>query len=165
MFIEGAMVQDYVTVPCPPHGWREIDETFGKIVYDEGLAGSVIILNNWAKENITKACLPIVGNILIHKKMKPIFMQTLWDILQAGLEDEIKQFYVWCPRHKMHDKNRGLSTHSWAIACDINQAENPVGYASKIHPEVVEIFKFHKFSWGGDWFYKDAMHFQYCSGF
>jgi len=59
------------------------------------------------------------------------------------------------------------STHSWAIAIDLDPARNgmntPLSKANFSKPEykpMLDIFKKHGFEWGGDLWKKDCMHFQ-----
>jgi hypothetical protein len=153
-----------ITLPVPT-GLAELEATFGKIVFDEADAGNVEIVNDWASENIVRADLPIVGKQLVHKLMAPIFGAVLAEIIDKGLDGEILQFGVWCPRHKMHNPKRSLSTHSWAIACDLNWATNPVGKVGDLPAGIVESFERHGFNWGGRWGTRDDMHFQYCRGY
>jgi len=148
-----------------PNGLGEIEDTFGKIVFDEAGGGNVTILNHWDDENIVAASLPIVGKQLIHKLMEPVFRAVLQNLKDKGLDGEIKQFGVWCPRHKMHNPKRGLSTHSWGISCDINWATNMPGAPGDLNPGIVDSFERYGFQWGGRWRYRDDMHFQYCNGY
>lgn len=147
--------------PFPvPRGLQEIEATYGRIEYKTAEGGSVVITNDWAERHITSTVLPVVGQQLIHKKVEPTFRSVLHKIEDEGLADLIQQFSLWCPRHKMHDPKRSLSTHSWAIACDINWAENPVGEVGSMDPALVAVFERHGFEWGGRWRHRDSMHYQ-----
>jgi len=147
--------------PFPvPRGLDQIEALYGAIEYKEAQGGYITITNDWAERHITSAELPVVGQQLVHKKVEPIFKSVLHKLLDEGLAELIRQFSLWCPRHKMHDPKRGLSTHSWAIACDINWADNPVGEVGTMDPAFVAVFEEHGFSWGGRWRNRDDMHFQ-----
>lgn len=148
-----------------PNGLAEIEAAFGKIVFDESEGGNVIIVNDWADENIVQAELPVVGRQLIHKKLEPVFQSVFQDLVDKGLDGKVLQFGCWVPRHKMHNPSRGLSTHSWAIAVDINWATNGVGKIGDIDPGIVASFEAHGFEWGGRWRYRDDMHFQLAKGY
>lgn len=148
-----------------PHGLNEIEQAFGRIEYEAAEGGMVQITNNWEEENILQAMLPIVGKQLVHKLMVAPFSTALRRVEEAGLADEIIQFYTYCPRFKMHNPWHGLSTHSWGIACDINPAGNPVGHVGMLHPGIVLAFEMTGFQWGGRWkSMRDDMHMQYATG-
>lgn len=61
-----------------------------------------------------------------------------------------------------------LSTHSFAIAIDVNTkfsdywrwAKN-LKYKNQIPQEIWEVFEKHGFIWGGKWYHYDTMHFEY----
>lgn len=148
-----------------PHGKAELEGAFGKIEFVDAGAGSIEITNDWDDKHIARVNLPIVGSHLVHKRMESVFRAVLKNLKDKGLDDEITQFGVWCPRHKMHNPARSLSTHSWAISCDINWATNPVGRIGDLHPGIVDSFERFGFQWGGRWKTRDDMHFQYCTGF
>ncbi len=148
-----------------PNGLAEITEMFGAILWDEADGGNIIITNGWDDQNIVRATFPITGVHLVHKKMEPVFHVVLEELKDRGLDGEIKQFGTYSPRHKMHNPKRSLSTHSWGIACDVNQATNAPGRRGDLNPEIVVVFEKHGFEWGGRWKNPDDMHFQYCKGF
>lgn len=96
-----------------------------------------------------------------HKKVANKFQKVFIDIAKNNLAKEIKTFDgCWHVRWKR--KSKTWSTHSWGIAIDLNAFENRMGTKGNIHPRIVEIFKEHGFTWGGDWEHPDPMHFQYC---
>jgi len=149
-------------LPFPvPIGKAQLESVFGVIEYDEAEAGGVIITNGWEHRNIINANLPVVGDQLIHKRMVDPFTTALSKVKDTGADGLIKQFTVWCPRHKMHDPYSDLSTHSWGIACDINWATNPVGVVGDLHPDIIAAFESTGFVWGGHWRTRDDMHFQF----
>jgi len=148
-----------------PSGLAEIEDTFGKIEYEEAEGGFVVVTNDWAKDNIITTRLPIVGKVQVHKLLAGVFRDALGDLDTQRLGDEIRQFGVWSTRHKMHNPARGLSSHSWAIACDVNWAENPVGRVGTMDPRIVAAFEARGFRWGGRWKTRDDMHFQYCRNY
>lgn len=75
---------------------------------------------------------------------------------------------LWVPRHKGWNPARGLSSHSWAIAIDLNAPWNgygatpaPLGAHGSVR-ELVPFFAAEGFAWGGDFSppYVDGMHFE-----
>ncbi len=61
-----------------------------------------------------------------------------------------------------------LSTHSFAIAIDLNVAnssywkwDKTYRYKNKLPLKIVEIFEKYGFIWGGRWYHYDTMHFEY----
>lgn len=148
----------------PPHGLSEIESGFGKILFEESSNGSVIIKNDFAK-NVTFTDFPVVGKQYFHTYLVEALLWVMKRIEARGLDREIFQFGSWYPRHKLHNPANGLSTHSWAIAFDLNWATNPYGGRSTLHPGIVEVCKAAGFEWGGDWKTPDPMHFQFATGY
>ncbi len=154
-----------VSIPKAPHGLAEIKRVFGDFGYVSAAGGYVEIDEDWAKRNIIRKMLPVVGSQRIHVALVEVNERLFRAISDLGLDRHIDQFGCWCPRHKMHDPKRGLSTHSWAIAWDINWASNPVGRVGNQPAELVAVFEQHGFQWGGRWRNRDDMHFQFATGY
>ncbi len=148
-----------------PYGLVEIQEQFGTIKYEEADGGNIVITNDWAEQNIVRADLPVVGVQSVHKLMVPIFEAVFNEIKAKGLDDDITLFGCWSPRHKMHNPKRSLSTHSWAIACDINWPTNMPGKVGDLDPGIVDTFEKFGFNWGGRWRRRDDMHHQWAAGY
>ncbi len=97
--------------------------------------------------------------IFINKDFRPILERALKNVICRGLTNELK---TWDGCFMIRSK-RGLSSmslHSWAIACDINQAENQLNMKPKLSLGFVNCFKDSGCDWGGDWKRLDGMHFQ-----
>jgi len=150
-----------VTVPS---GLAEIEREFGKIEYVDAAGGYIEITNDFAR-NIVEHEFPVVGRQMFHAKLVPVLERVLDEIQKRGLDREIRQFGTYCFRHKMHDPKRGLSTHSWGIAVDINAASNLPGTRGDMQPGIVECFEMFGFEWGGRWRARDDMHYNYCKGY
>ena len=150
-----------VTVPS---GLAEIEKQFGKIKYIDVAGGYVEITNDFAR-NIVEHEFPIVGRQMFHAKLVGVLERVLDEIQKRGLDREIRQFGTYCPRHKMHNPNRSLSTHSYGISCDINWASNMPGTRGDMHPGIVEVFEMFGFEWGGRWKGRDDQHYQYARNF
>lgn len=147
-----------VTVPS---GLAEIEREFGKIKWVDAAGGYVEITNDFAR-NIVEHEFPVVGKQMFHTKLVPVLERVLDEIRKRGLDKEIRQFGTFCPRHKMHNSKNRLSTHSWGIACDVNQATNLPGTRGDLDPGIVECFEMFGFEWGGRWSQRDPMHAQYA---
>jgi LysM repeat protein len=161
--------------PAPPHGFQAICDTFGDIrAYvgdDGGLAPA------WEKERIGRATLPFpvplawdtskrVTAVACHRLIAPLVEEVFREIVARRLQAAVKTFgggYAYRPK-------RGAlkpSTHAWGIAIDLNPATNAMGTAGDLDPRLVDLLEGFGFQWGGRWAGrgKDAMHFQYCSGY
>jgi hypothetical protein len=157
-------------VPVPrvdvPHGLGGIERTFGAIEFVEAEGGRVKITNGFDLRHIVGEQLPVVGRTLCHESLAPLLTEVLLDVLRKNLGGAIRSFAGFNARHKMHDPARGLSSHAWGIAFDVNAADNPVGTVGTMHPGIVQSFESFGFQWGGRWVkVKDPMHFQYCTGY
>lgn len=160
---------------APPHGLDQIVAMFGDIFAFIGPDG---VLNpEWESQHLVRTRLPfpiplswdqtkVVRNLYCHKELKDIFPELFVHIERSGLRDKIKTF-GGCFNYRTKRNGSKISTHSWAIAIDLNPTSNPMGTAGDMHKDIVEIFRSFGFTWGGDWSgrSKDPMHFQFCSGY
>ena len=98
--------------------------------------------------------------IFINKDFRPLIEKALQNVIDRGLERELK---TWDGCFIIRQK-RGLSSlslHSWALAIDVNQAENQLGKLPKLSKEFVKCFTDAGCEWGGIWKTRpDGMHFQ-----
>ena len=115
-----------------------------------------------AFSHVRFAALGTIGfpkKIYLNKDMKLPLQTALRNLTKRGKASEMK---VWDGVYIIRQK-RGLSSlslHSWAIACDINAAENQLNMKPKLSAEFVKCFTDAGFDWGGSWQRKDGMHFQ-----
>jgi len=143
--------------------------------------GAIRILPPWPKENLVEIMVPQLkglphygnaafsGKFACHKKAAQSLVDAFAAIEQQGLKDKLL-FWGGChvPRHKSWDPKRGLSSHSWGIAIDLNVQWN--GYntppAAKGRQgsvvEIVPLFESFGFAWGGYFSTCDGMHFEYA---
>jgi len=97
--------------------------------------------------------------IFINKDFRPVLQAALENVINRGLEDELK---TWDGCFIIRQK-RGLSSlslHSWALAVDVNAFENQLNQTPKLSAEFVKCFTDAGCDWGGTWTRKDGMHFQ-----
>lgn len=159
----------------PPHGLESIVATFGDIWKHISADGKLI--SSWEADNFGRVKLPFaiplswkpdmkVKNLYCHSKLNKVFRAVFTEIDSKGLKNKIKT-YGGCFNYRTKRIGEKLSTHSWGIAIDINPESNRMGEKGDMDARIVEIFKHHGFSWGGEWHgsCKDPMHFQYCSGY
>jgi len=159
----------------PPHGLDGIVAVFGDIfnyVRDDGA-----LAPEWESDFLTRTTLPfsiplswdqskVVKNLYCHKELKFVFPAVFTEIERRGLRDRIKTF-GGCFNYRTKRNGSKISTHSWAIAIDLNPESNRMGTTGDMDEGIIQIFQNHGFTWGGDWSgrSKDPMHFQYCSGY
>ncbi len=101
-----------------------------------------------------------------HRRLRGIFGEVFARILAAGLAPKVTTF-GGCFMYRPQRSGTKLSTHSWGIAIDLNPETNRLGTAGDMDLGVVAIFREAGFEWGGEWKGRgrDAMHFQFCSGY
>lgn len=88
---------------------------------------------------------------------------ALKNALNRGISAELKTFDGCLMIRSIRGEPGALSTHSYALAIDINASENKLGEEPTISPELVKCFTDEGFMWGGTFSRKDGMHFQFAS--
>lgn len=86
--------------------------------------------------------------------------QAFTNLIQRKHVTELK---TWDGCWNIRKKRGGnsMSLHSWAIAIDVNAAENGLGKPPNLSPGFVKCFTDAGFEWGGFWKNPiDGMHFQ-----
>ena len=149
--------------PDIPNGQREVVNMYGK-PWDD--------VDDWIKKWIGPVRLPEElrrltkrGTIWTNKDLIPVYDSIFNEIVDQGLARHLKTYHGCFNCRKIRGSKTQWSTHTWALAIDLNMEENMMGAAGKMHPGIVEIFEKHGFSWGGKFRRKDPMHFQRCRGF
>lgn len=149
---------------------------FGNFRWQRKNATDIIILDNWAAQNITKVQIPQIigiegapkdGYIYFHKagisQLKAFFDEVEAKGLKNLIISWAGSFY---PRFIRGSQNT-LSNHSWGTAFDINAPQNWLG--QRPAPEgskgsllrLVPIANKHGFYWGGHYSSRlDGMHFE-----
>jgi hypothetical protein len=159
----------------PPRGLDEICVTFGDIF--GYIAKDHTLHAAWQTEFLARIALPFpltiswdhsqsVSAITCHKLLGSIFANVFSQIQSSGLQNKITSF-GGCFSFRPQRTGTKLSTHAWGIAIDLNPETNQQGTAGDMDPAVIGIFRGAGFKWGGDWTGKtrDAMHFQFCTGY
>jgi hypothetical protein len=115
----------------------------------------------WREANIVRGRVPILGTVRCHRLLIPLVRSVLTEIEEAGLSDTIDPAgYAGCWNARLTNRQDAVSRHSWGIAIDLNFPDNPVGSAGMMHPELVDAFARHGFTWGGTWLLTDPTHFE-----
>jgi len=100
--------------------------------------------------------------IFLNKDFQPALEKALRNLMARGLTKELK---TWDGVFMIRTKRAltSLSLHSWAIAVDVNQAENQLNQTPKLTPGFVKCFTDAGMNWGGTWKRLDGMHFEIAS--
>ena len=115
----------------------------------------------WVTQHIATEVVPILGSVTCNKALMPQLKAALAEIVSQGLESEIKpDEYAGCYYPRFIAGSTTLSNHSFGLALDLNVPGNQRGTVGEMDRDVVAIFKYWGFGWGGDWRYTDPMHFE-----
>ena len=111
-------------------------------------------------DDIHEAIKPLPKRIYMNKDMMQPFENSLIDIFNNGLTEEIKE-WGGCFMIRMMRGTNVPSIHSWGIAFDINVSTNQMMQTPTLSPELVKCFTDNGFDWGGYFSPRtDGMHFQ-----
>lgn len=155
---------------------RDIKSIYGNPSFTEGTPrGAVRLDPAWTAQNIVTMPSPILAaadfpQIRVHRLARPHFDRVFAAIAAAGLDDVIITCAgTFVPRHKAWNPNRGLSSHTWGLAIDLNVHWNgygaipaAVGTRGSVR-ELVPLFEASGFAWGGYFEPQsicDGMHFE-----
>lgn len=104
----------------------------------------------------------LIRRIRCHRKVA-LHMEAAFRDIYADQEawrtiDDFGGCYSWrCQRG-----SKTLSRHCWAIAIDIDVADNPLGDPGQMDPRVISAFEKHGFMWGGGFHRPDPMHLEWA---
>jgi hypothetical protein len=155
-----------------PHGLAGLEAALGKFAWKQMKPPFVDVDDRWERENLVRSV--IAGHaIWLHRLIMPIFTETLAKAMAAAPGYEIKELGGYCARQMIlldpaKQATAPLSVHSWGAAVDINWSKNPLSkkLITDLPPEFVQVFRNSGWQWGGDWISKkDAMHFQFVTGY
>ena len=115
----------------------------------------------WVRSHIVTEQVPILGSVTCNKYMMPQLRAALIEVVNRGLAKEIHaNEYAGCYYPRFIAGSTTLSNHSFGLALDFNVPGNQRGTVGEMNREVVAIFKYWGFAWGGDWAWTDPMHFE-----
>jgi len=158
-----------------PKGLEQIASTLGdirKYILHDGTLDP-----RWQIEFLALVALPFpltlsfdqsrtITHFTCHNLLVGVFADVFGKIVSDGLQDKVESF-GGCFAFRPQRTGSKLSTHCWGIAVDLNPETNLQGTIGDMDGGVVGIFRSAGFEWGGDWAgpRRDAMHFQFCSGY
>lgn len=160
-----------------PYGLSEIKAYYG----NPDANGDLEVDKKWREENIRIFTLPYplrlswnihqtINKFAAHKKIGAVIVDAMEEIgdYKGGAYLDRNGYNrfggVFNPRMKRGYDS--LSTHTWAIAIDLNPSLAPLGEDPTGQPDfIVEAFEKRGFIWGGRWSRPDGMHFQAADGY
>ncbi|MBI5813402.1 MAG: M15 family metallopeptidase [Meiothermus silvanus] len=106
-----------------------------------------------------------VRGVRVHRLVAPVLKATWAEVVRRGFHRELRSYDgAYLPRHMLYDPRRPLSVHAFGAALDFDARWNGYGLPYSriaISRNVVAVFKFYGWQWGGDWNPTDGMHFQW----
>lgn len=148
-----------------PVGWAQLISVYG---IPEDTA-------TWQRQNLATVSFPwgatplgwggTATKVRVNKKVVEVY-ECFFDHLYVTGDYALIKTYdgTWNYRLKRASGHE-LSTHSFGIPIDLNKEGNELGKPGTQPWHIVEASRLFGFEWGGLWSYRDAMHFQLCSGF
>lgn len=156
-----------------PNGWEEVYAAYGdpmpRVVRGEWRADP-----DWEAVNMMTVhhrLIPAVqgGKIYLHRKAVPAFLNALDSCERLGYAP--KTIGGFNPRAQRGSNGAVLSLHSFGVAFDLDDEENPMiipppafrydNGLYKLPDAVIAVFKIEGFMWGGTFLHRfDPMHFQ-----
>lgn len=140
-----------------------VKATFGEFAYRDLAGRDIAQLGGWAEANLATTDLPLLGTVRCHQAVVPALEAVAEQLVAEGLtRGQVNPG----PGDGCHAARRiapgaAVSRHAWGIALDLHAASNPTGAPGHQDPRVVEAFRDHGFTWGGEWLVPDPAHFEY----
>lgn len=154
---------------------KNIDRYAGALLLTIG-EGGVKASNkaDFAKKHLTTVSIPwadgkvhkVTVNKIMEAPLRLAFAEIeYWNRVEPHKAWLPKVFGSWCIRIQSSDEHKRIpSTHSWAIAFDVDPSDNMANTNGNLPDWIVEVFEGWGFFWGGRWKkYIDPMHFQFMS--
>ena len=155
----------------PPHGLAELQARYGALVLDRHPAGGYYIVTptGWEVANMQLVRSPLLptGKLFVNKDMVQPLLRALAAVGVACPDYKVRTIGCWSVRYKRTVRG-DVSVHAWGLAVDINADTNPLAaeLITDMPEAFVSAFEAEGFTWGGKFSgQKDAMHFQWVSGY
>lgn len=157
--------------------WKEAEARYGKIdvmrtATGKFLGGTWADSIHWLKKlELSVQERQFFINAFTKKPMKELWVNAdmvepleaaLTNLRQANCLQEIKTFDGCFNIREIRGVAGKMSTHSYALAIDLNASQNPLGAPSQWSQDFVKCFTSVGFIWGGDFKRVDAQHFQWA---
>lgn len=113
---------------------------------------------NWINSGTGQHC----THIYMNKDMVAAFNQAMQNIINAGLGRELETFDGCLNIRDVRGKPGTPSTHSYALALDLNALTNQLGQQPTVSADLVKCFTDAGFSWGGSFSRVDGQHFSFA---
>lgn len=102
------------------------------------------------------------NHIYCNKDLQTPILNAFGNLTAANLVNELKTFDGCFMKRDVRGMPGKMSTHSLALAIDLNAKENPLGGPIEFSPDFVKCFTNEGFSWGGTFSRVDGMHFSFA---
>lgn len=103
-----------------------------------------------------------VRHIYCNKDMSAALTAALRNVVVRGLADQLKTFDGCLMIRSVRGHPEQMSTHSYALAIDINAATNALGTEGDMSDELAACFTDEGFSWGKLFHRADPMHLSFA---
>lgn len=121
----------------------------------------LMVPSNVAAKLINTATGQPASHVYCNKDMMPALLKTFQNIEDRGLLSELKSFDGCFMVRNTRGEN-SPSAHCWALAIDLNAAENPLGGPVKFSDAFLQCFRDTGFTCGSDFHRVDGMHFSWA---
>lgn len=171
-----------IVVPRRPDGYDGVCKVFGDIV-----AGthSLTRIDLWEASMLVTLPLSVKYPYIVDGKLTYVTRVRAHKLLARHIVDLLEKTYAICngkyeperwsfggcyafrTKRTASGRVNRISLHAWGIAVDIGPLVSPIGKAwsnsSGVPYQVVELWRDHKWVWGGTWASPDSMHFQFAT--
>lgn len=134
---------------------------YGQIWYDEADWGCFIPVPDriMLVNTVTQF---IMRRVYCNRDMAPALEAALLAIVAGSLQRELETFDGCKMVRDVRGEPGKPSTHSYALAIDLNAHKNPLGGKSTWSEAFVKCFTDQGFAWGGNFHRRDPMHFSFA---